>query len=283
MTIARKLWLGFGALILLFAVACGIIFLSERSISRALDKTVRVEEPTRAAAFEMEINVAEISRDVLDYRETGDPDYLDRFENDKADFQRFKASYDDLVDTPRGAEFGREISTAYQEYVTLGEKLLESQESQETGRTDLQPDEERFLELQDDLDRIFDEEVQPWTEQQLAEAEETASDSIRGVYVTIGVLMVLGIFLGAVAAYLISRGIISSVRKLREGAERVGRGDLDHRIGLQTRDELGTVAAAFDDMLDRRSETERELRESEERFRGLSDATFEGIAITEDG
>ena len=283
MTIARKLWLGFGALILLFAVACGIILLSERSISRALNETVRVEEPTRAAAFEMEINVAEISRDVLDYRETGDQQYLDRFENDRADFQRFKASYDDLVDTPRGAELGREISVVYQEYVTLGEALTESLESQETGATDLQPDEERFLELQAELDRLFDEEVQPWTEQQLARAEQTANDSIRGVYLTIGVLMIVGILLGALAAYLIGRGIISSVRKLREGAERAGRGDLDHRIGLQTQDELGTVAAAFDAMLDRRSEAEGELRESEERFRGLSDATFEGIAITEGG
>ena len=280
MTIARKLWLGFGALILLFAVACGIIFLSERSIGMAFDETVRVEEPTRAAAFEMEINVAEISRDVLEYRETGDPKYLDRFENDKADFQRFKTGYDDLVDTPRGTELGREISAAYEEYVTLGETLMEGQQAGGTGR---QPDEERFLELQAELDRLFDEEVQPWTGRRLAESGQAANDSIRGVYLTIGVLMVLGLLLGAVAAYLISRGIISSVRKLREGAERAGRGDLDHRIGLRTRDELGTVAAAFDDMLDRRSEAEGELRESEERLRGLSDATFEGIAITQGG
>ena len=280
MTIARKLWLGFGVLILLFALACLIIFFSGRSISMALDETVRVEEPTRAAAYEMEINVAEISRDVTDYRQTGDQEYLDRFENDKADFQRFKASYDDLVDTPRGARLGREISATYQDYVALGGRLVESRD---TGGTDIRPDEERFLELQGELDRLFDEEVQPWTEQQLVEAEETASDSIRDVYVTIVVLMILGLVLGVLAAYLINRGIIASVRKLKAGAERAGRGDLDHRIGLQTRDELGTVAAAFDAMLDRRSETEGELRESEERFRGLSDATFEGIAITEGG
>ncbi|MDP9474737.1 MAG: PAS domain S-box protein, partial [Actinomycetota bacterium] len=66
-------------------------------------------------------------------------------------------------------------------------------------------------------------------------------------------------------------------------ADRVGRGELDHRIELDTTDELGTVAAAFNDMLDRRREVEMALQESRERFRGLSEASFEGIAIIEGG
>ena len=280
MTIARKLWSGFGFLMLLFALACLIIFLSERSISMALDETVRVEEPTRAAAYEMEINVIEIGRDVEEYRLTGDERYLERFRDDRADFRRFKARYDGLADTERGRELGREISVAYADYVALGERLVESPD---TGGAGLGPDEERFLRLQEELDRILDEEVQPWTGQQLVEAEENAADSIRGVYVTIVVLLVVGLLAGALAAYLINRGIISSVRRLREGADRAGRGDLDHRIDLDTNDELGTVAAAFNAMLDRRRESEEELRASEERFRGLSDAAFEGIAITEEG
>ena len=36
-------------------------------------------------------------------------------------------------------------------------------------------------------------------------------------------------------------------------------------------------------MLDRHSEANAALQESEERFRRLSDATFEGIAMSEDG
>ena len=44
---ARKLWLGFGVLILV--LACLIIFLSERTVNNTLDEVVGVEEPTRAA------------------------------------------------------------------------------------------------------------------------------------------------------------------------------------------------------------------------------------------
>ena len=59
MTIARKLWLGFGVLILIFVLAGLTVLLSERSILRSLTEIEQVEEPTRAAAYEMEINSAE--------------------------------------------------------------------------------------------------------------------------------------------------------------------------------------------------------------------------------
>src|SRR5918999_5408605 len=106
MTIARKLWLGFGSLVLLFLLAGLIILFSERSIRSALDEIANVEEPTRAAAYEMEINTVEMSRDVLGYLDTGDPQYRERFADDRADFEQFKFRYDSLVDTPRGREHG---------------------------------------------------------------------------------------------------------------------------------------------------------------------------------
>ena len=101
MTIARKLWLGFGALLLIFLLASLVIFLSERSISAALEEITGVEEPARAASFEMEINAVEMSRDVLDYLETGDGQYRELFENDSEDFERFESQYADLADTQR--------------------------------------------------------------------------------------------------------------------------------------------------------------------------------------
>ena len=268
MTIARKLWLGFGVLVLIFVLACLVIFLIERSVSRAFDETVRVEEPTRAASYEMEINVAEMARDVLDYLDTGEARYRERFEDNRADFERFKGRYDALVDTERGEKQGDRIDALYEEYAALGENLTDSEPSGARGGA-LGPDERRFLELQAELDAVFDEEVQPWTAQQLKESERAAEDAIRGVYVTLALLLLGGLLVGGLAAYLINRGIIGSVRGLREGAERVGRGDLDHRIELGTTDELGTVAAAFNAMLDKRREADVARQESERRFATL--------------
>src|SRR5918998_3208517 len=268
MTIARKLWLGFGVLIGIFVLACLVVFFIERSVNRALDETIRVEGPTRAASYEMEINATEMARDVQDYLATGDARYRERFEDNRADFERFKARYDALVDTEKGEEHGDRIEALYQEYTALGGVLTAGgPSSAQDGAAG--SDRRRFLELQAELDRIFDEEVQPWTAQQLEDSERVAEDAIRGVYLTLAILLIGGLFVGVLAAYLINRGIISSVRGLREGAERVGRGDLSHRIELGTTDELGTVAVAFNGMLDRRQEAEGALQESERRFATL--------------
>jgi PAS domain S-box-containing protein len=383
---------------LIFLLTSLVIVLSERSTQEALDEIINVEEPTRAASFEMEINTVEISRDVLDYLETGDERFRERFADDREDFERSKARHSELVDTPTGVEQGEMISSVYERYVVLGADLLDASDEQddlldrtnrgfeaidsiadetieaevdnaggETGTAEelgrladiqydiaamntslasylrepgaeprqrvlddeaevregfeaygnldldesererirtlekrfdatttevnglldsvetLRENEREFVEAQVELDDILDEEVQPWTAQQLTEAEEAANDSIRNVYVTILVLLLVGMLVGALAAYLIARSILGSVRRLKTAVDKINAGDLEYRIEPSTNDELGSVAVAFNGMLDNRREANSALRESEERFRNLSESTFEGIVISEKG
>jgi methyl-accepting chemotaxis protein len=78
---------------------------------------------------------------------------------------------------------------------------------------------------------------------------------------------------------------------LVSGARRLGSGEMDSRTDLpHTHDELGMLSKSFDDMaemLERRNiETQiavSALRETEERYQTLSEATFEGVAFTEKG
>lgn len=79
----------------------------------------------------------------------------------------------------------------------------------------------------------------------------------------------------------INRSIAGSVAKLISGAETVGLGNLEHKIGLRTQDELGSLSRSFDAMTDslrittvsrdalaqevtRRKEIEEELRKTHE-------------------
>ena len=79
----------------------------------------------------------------------------------------------------------------------------------------------------------------------------------------------------------INRSIAASVAKLISGAETVGLGNLEHKIGLRTHDELGSLSRSFDAMTDslrtttvsrnalvqevaRRREIEEELRKAHE-------------------
>jgi hypothetical protein len=85
MTVARKLGLVFGIVILTCVLGGLAILSSERAVKSALDETTSFEEPTRVAAHDIEINATEISRDVLGYMGTGDPRIRERFADDKSD------------------------------------------------------------------------------------------------------------------------------------------------------------------------------------------------------
>ena len=152
MTIARKLGLGFGVLILIFFVAGLTILLSVATMNRELTKIVAA---------------VEIGRDVRVYMINGDPRYREEFANDQAQFEEFKARYDELADTRKRKELGDHIDTLYGEYVSLGEALMDKKDEQGMVSTG---DQEQFLRLQNELGSFLSEEVQPWASQQLAEA-----------------------------------------------------------------------------------------------------------------
>jgi PAS domain S-box-containing protein len=97
--VATKLWLGFwtllGALALIGVLAGWYVVL----VNDAFNEIARVEEPTSAAAYEMEINVIGSSMAVLRYVETGDPQYRRRVEKDRTNPDRFKRQYHRLAPT----------------------------------------------------------------------------------------------------------------------------------------------------------------------------------------
>ena len=62
-----------------------------------------------------------------------------------------------------------------------------------------------------------------------------------------------------IGSLFINRGILKSLGILQQGAEIVGTGDLNHRIGATTRDEFGQLAHAFDQMTENLSASRDEL------------------------
>ena len=64
------------------------------------------------------------------------------------------------------------------------------------------------------------------------------------LYRSFGVLL-LGLGLSALVAAFLARRMVAPIRSLQEGAARVGRGELDHRIDVRTGDELQSLAEEF--------------------------------------
>lgn len=149
MSIARKLWLGFGVLILIFVLASIAIGSSVRNIDTVIDEVVNVDEPVDTASCEMEINTVEIGRDVRSYQFDGSPEYRQRFQDGREDFERFQARYADLVESPRESRLAERIDSVYQDYSTLGRELMDQKDEQDVT---LARSNDTFLELEEAAD-----------------------------------------------------------------------------------------------------------------------------------
>jgi len=73
-------------------------------------------------------------------------------------------------------------------------------------------------------------------------------------------LVVFSVILGSTIAVLSTREMTRSVIELLMGTKIIGLGDLTHRIEIKSKDEIGQLAVAFNQMVVKRQETECSLR-----------------------
>jgi PAS domain S-box-containing protein len=85
-------------------------------------------------------------------------------------------------------------------------------------------------------------------------------------------LLAVMLAVAVAASILLARVFSIPLNMLLAGTYQIGRGDLHHRIGLQRRDEIGRLSAAFDRMVEDLHEWSLKLTESEERYRLMTES-----------
>ncbi|MDQ3914954.1 MAG: diguanylate cyclase [Actinomycetota bacterium] len=93
---------------------------------------------------------------------------------------------------------------------------------------------------------------------------QALSDRVLG-YMAALLLLALGVVTGL--AYLLARLITQPLEELSEGAAAIAEGRFDHRIKVRSRDEVGQLAEAFNDMTDTLGETVSALSSSRDQLR----------------
>jgi len=113
---------------------------------------------------------------------------------------------------------------------------------------------------------------------------ETAQERIN--LLTIACIVLMCTIMITVAIW-VTKGILGPIARFQEGTEIIGEGDLDHEIGINTNDEIGSLSRAFDNMLislkeitASRDELNREInerRKAEEALRKAHDELEERV------
>ena len=153
LTIGKKLGFGFGFVLLIFAISGLVTITQIRNIGKNLDEIIQVEEPTSAAAYEMEINLIGTGFGLLGYLEDRDPKHLERIKGDVDDFGRFQKQYSALAETEKGKELGDKLKNEYDKFKVLAYKIIELEDEQDTKLVAL-------FKNHDEMDDLLDEKIQ---------------------------------------------------------------------------------------------------------------------------
>ncbi len=100
---------------------------------------------------------------------------------------------------------------------------------------------------------------------------EELNRSLTHSRLTIALVSFLVFLFGIMATLCISAFITRPLKRIVQAAEAIAEGNLKQRAPVQTRDEIGQLAASFNDMVDSLNEAYEALRDSESRFRALSE------------
>jgi signal transduction histidine kinase len=87
------------------------------------------------------------------------------------------------------------------------------------------------------------------------------AQSQRSAVLLGGGVAFLGLSAVGITGSMLERRLLQPLERLRRGATRLGQGDLGHHIDIAGRDEIGQVAAAFNDMATRLRRREAQLAE----------------------
>jgi len=83
-------------------------------------------------------------------------------------------------------------------------------------------------------------------------------DTRQGIFIVSAV----GILLGGVVVWFFVRRVVEPLEKLRDSVEAVGRGDLSHRVEINTNDECGDLALVFNRMVGNLQTSRAELEKT---------------------
>jgi serine phosphatase RsbU (regulator of sigma subunit) len=73
-------------------------------------------------------------------------------------------------------------------------------------------------------------------------------DVLNAAYIKTGIISIASIVFGIFGAFVLGAAITKPIGVLAEGAKAIGTGDLDHKIKIKSRNELGELASAFNVM-----------------------------------
>lgn len=132
-------------------------------------------------------------------------------------------------------------------------------------------------------------ETFPLLMKQAVKQAETARRKMTGLVkngqIICGWALGIGMIVGCAVAFVLIKSLRTSILELTKGAEEVAKGNLNHKIQVTSKDEVGKLADAFNFMiagLKKKAQLEDTITKSEHKYRNIVEHSNDGICIVQD-
>lgn len=158
-------------------------------------------------------------------------------------FRLFEAQYLQSISNQLEIQRVNEIDTLFEKATTYGNQIVNITDDIDRHLAGY----EQKLETLNDL---LHNQVHPLIHTDTVKATHHADSSIQSAIMVISILAVIGTSFALFSVWIISRGIVSPILELSKSAELIAAGDVDHRIEVESQDEIGRLANAFNHMVE---------------------------------
>jgi signal transduction histidine kinase len=111
---------------------------------------------------------------------------------------------------------------------------------------------------------------------------EEAYETLYASMLRTSALLLIGLGMALIASFFLARRVVYPLRRLREGVERIGTGDLGYRLNLKSGDEIEVLADEFNKMTAQLHESYTNLEQKvEDRTRELTESLEQQTATSE--
>jgi PAS domain S-box-containing protein len=215
------------------------------------------------AILEMEINIHELISASRGYILKPEPFLKERVDDSIADFDLWEEKY---RATPLSASERLLVDQITQDFTTvkvLSHEILDLQDRKQVLQSGIEADVYT-------LDRLFDESIQKLALQKIQAAESR-------IIFTITALIILATFLVLGVVIITSRSVIKPLRNLQRTALTIAGGNLDQRAEVKSSDEVGRLAAAFNEMTEKLMNERKSLTETKAKDEAMLASIGDGL------
>ena len=263
MTIGKRIGLGFAApLAILLAIAAVACWTTYRLVETAgtVTRTHEMIENLEALIATLENAETEQRGFIL----TEDDTFLEPYQKDRSAWEQQVADIKELTLDPTQKDRLEDLKSLIEQRFEVLKKGIDLRKS-EMGQKGLEAalpvvktsGRQAMEKIRSAVKKIEDEERTI-----LARRDAEAKAGVQMTYYTIGGATVLALLVVAGVGFLITRSITRPVARLLEGTVIIGRGKLEHRVQVETKDELGELARAFNHMTEKRQQALDGIRDA---------------------